>query len=368
MSTQDIWTGGTGNWNTPASWSTGADPSSGQDAFIGESITATVTTTANETVNSIGVAGNSSILEIANDSTFTATDGTVTLPGDTGTLFGGVGPSGNILVQAGSILVIGDIFDNEGAIDVGYPVNSTDGGNADLKISGQVTLTSSGFVDLGNTAAENPTLGFIQDAGSSDGLTNANNSIIGDGHIELTNFDNQSAGVVEVNGEAGVGFLQVYATGTWSNEGKMIVEPNVELDLGKDSTTTTLANSGNVTVNNAGDLAISGDLTLTGPSGVVTLAGQGAEITTSDGTPTTFVNENTINAEFPGRPDQRHCSDARKPRRGRDCAVRRRPHDQHWKQYCNRHRWRPVRGRTRRRACYRFPSGHRRNRRRFDFR
>ena len=35
MSTQDIWQGGTGDWNTPASWSTGSDPQSTQDAYIG---------------------------------------------------------------------------------------------------------------------------------------------------------------------------------------------------------------------------------------------------------------------------------------------------------------------------------------------
>ena len=243
-------------------------------------------------MNSIGV-NDGDTLAVTNNSTFTATDGTVTLGSDTGTVLSGVQPDGAINVQSGSTLVIGSTFVNEGNVRIALPKTFSSSGSATFQISGRVTLTGSGTVDLGTSLA-NETSGDIENLTSGNGLTNANNTITGNGLIALTNFDNQAGGTVEVSGAQG--FLDVYATGTWTNEGQMIAEPNDTLDLGANAVAATLTNTGSVVVDQSGDLAISGTFTLAG-SGSLNFAGESGKISTNGSTPATFINESTIDSE-----------------------------------------------------------------------
>jgi hypothetical protein len=145
---QDVFTASSGNWQTFADWDNGSMPITPEDAFIGVLTDSRATSNANVTVNSIGTNLYSS-LTIGNDSTFTATNGTVLNPADTTTWASG--NIGNVNVDGGSTLVIGNAFDNEGALTIG--VNSGSGGNGKLKINGSVKLNGSGTLNLGQYTA-----------------------------------------------------------------------------------------------------------------------------------------------------------------------------------------------------------------------
>jgi hypothetical protein len=151
---EDFWVGGSGNWWTVNStdWSagsTGAEyvPVTPQDAFIGFLNTATVTSSNNETVNSIG-SNVPSTLIIANDSTFTATNGTVLNPADIGTTVSGL--LGTLDVDQGSTFAFGNTFEDAGSLEVaGTLVAGGNSGNANILIDGKLTLTGGGTIVLG---------------------------------------------------------------------------------------------------------------------------------------------------------------------------------------------------------------------------
>jgi hypothetical protein len=148
---EDFWVAsGAGNWMTvnTTDWEAGSTgtpdyvPITPQDAFIGfMSNSAMVTSSSAETVNSIGANSNSTLI-IANNTTFTATNGTVLNPADIGTTMSGM--LGTLDVDTGSNLAIGApslysspptgpvAFDNAGTLIVG--VNSGSGGGTNLEI------------------------------------------------------------------------------------------------------------------------------------------------------------------------------------------------------------------------------------------
>ena len=140
---EDFWTGGSGSWTSDfvTPWSTGSAPIASQDAWINElnpNLTLSVVASkGNVTVNSIQITNHSS-LEIENDSTFAATNGTqlnsddggLTAPGNTGSIF----------VDDGSTLQAGGTFDNP----AGILLQSTgDATNFEVEADG-VTLTGGG--------------------------------------------------------------------------------------------------------------------------------------------------------------------------------------------------------------------------------
>jgi hypothetical protein len=282
---QDAWTvSGSGNWTTSADWSVGRGylPTYQQDAWIGLSgYAATVTSTATELVNSIGV-NSISTLVIDGDSTFTASDGTVLNPNNVFASFGN-GNQGTIDVGAGSALAIGNAFDNAGALDIGViTANSNANGTGALVLTGTVMLYGGGVVNLGQSNLLGQ--GSIQTSGG--GLVNVDNRIAGVGSIALSLLDNQSGGVIEASYSSGS--LLVNA-GTFANEGSLIADAHAELFLGLPGGANSLTNSGSITVN--GSLQILGAYSISG-AGSITMGSVGAKIT-SGGT-ATFNNSSTI--------------------------------------------------------------------------
>jgi hypothetical protein len=292
---QDVFTAGTADWQTFTAWSNGSMPITPEDAFIGVLSTSQATSNANVTVNSIGTNLYSSLI-IANDSTFTATNGTVLNPADTSTWASG--NIGTIEVEGGSNLVIGNAFDNSGSLTIG--VNNGVGGNANLKINGSVKLNGGGTLNLGQYSSHTFSTGTIENFGSSKGkLTNVNNTITGGGTIGLYSFDNQAKGTVEASQEEG-NWLQVYGTNAFTNEGTMVAETRSTLDLGQDGHTRSLTNKGSIKLDSEGDLAISGNFTVAG-SGAIDMNGAWADITSDASGAATFTNESTITASASGQ-------------------------------------------------------------------
>ncbi len=221
---QDVFTAASGDWETPTNWSAGSMPIEPQDVLIQGVSGATVTLDADVTVNSIATTSGS-ILEIGDSAptTLIATNGTVLNTEDSSSVASG--NLGEILVVTGSTLQIGNTFDNAGSLVVGY---KGAGGGGYLDLNGTVTLNGGGTVTLGE-ASSGFNFGDIQNAASSGGLINVDNTITGGGLISLTSFDNQASGKV-IASQSGTGayWLSISA-GTFTNEGAMTAE------LGRDA-------------------------------------------------------------------------------------------------------------------------------------
>ena len=96
--------------------------------------------------------------------------------------------------------------------------------------------------------------------------------------------------------------LQI-SSATFSNEGTMVAQSRAVLDLGTDGQSGSLTNTGGILVASDGDLAISGNYTISGSGGIIGLKGPGGADITSDGTAaSTFTNESNIDygGEFGG--------------------------------------------------------------------
>ena len=154
---------------------------------------------------------------------------------------------------------------NGGTVLVGQDFNGG-GGSSTLNVDGDVTLTASGTLELGQVSANPfapPSTGNIANSpNTTDTLVNQSNTILGAGSIALGTFDNRAGGTVEA-GQSGRGTLSVSA-GTLSNEGSMIATTGATLHLGQDNTSASLTNSGSITVNPNGTLQIAGDYTISG--------------------------------------------------------------------------------------------------------
>ncbi len=189
---QDV-DGTSGSWETPADWSAGSMPVEAQDAYI---TGAGVTLNSNVIVNSIGTSSGG-ILEIGDSSatSVVAVEGT-TLNSLT-TSYTGVGNNGDTLVYDGSSLQMGDIlavtYDNAGTLGVG---DKGAGGTGYLYIASTVDFDGGGTVVLG---AGSGYYGDIVAAPgtttSEDGIDNVNNTIEGNGYINLGSITN--SGVIE---------------------------------------------------------------------------------------------------------------------------------------------------------------------------
>jgi hypothetical protein len=281
---QDVFSG-SGTWETPTGWSTGSMPIEAQDAYIASGI---VSLDSNVIVNSIAT-GTGGLLNIGDSSatTLTAVDGTNLNTEDTSSTASG--NLGTIDVHTGSALQVGyfsETFDNAGTILLGKGAGGS--GAGDLNIAGTVDLSGGGTLTLGQTGTGGDILNAPGLSGS--GLVNVNNTISGNGVIDLGSFDNQADGTLEAQS-----YLQINA-GTFTNEGIVTDEANATLQLGANGATQSLDNTGTVAIDAGGDLAVSGAYTVSG-SGEIGLKGAGAAIT-SDGAPATFTNASTIDAFY----------------------------------------------------------------------
>ena len=220
---------------------------------------------------------------------------------------------------------LSDTFDNAGTLAIGKGAGGS--GAGDFDIANSISLNGGGTVQLGESGTAGDILDF-PGASSSDSLANVDNTIKtvsgSTGLISLDDsFDNQSSGTVE-----SASFLQIIAP-TLTNEGAMTAEAGATLDLSGSSTFTNsgtmIADASGGTLDLGGDgatetltnyrvdhyrrqrhpeLAISGNLTITGSGGIY-LKGAGAEIT-SDGSAATFTNASTIDALASGQIGDSH--------------------------------------------------------------
>jgi hypothetical protein len=173
------WHHGSGDFATAANWDPASVPGSSDDAKIDAAGTYTVTTSVNETVNSLSTVATAT-LAITAGSVFTANDGT-----------GSGVNAGTIAIDNGSEFDFDGTEDNTGKITVNASSTATS-----LFIGATAgTLTGGGKITLSDNGDN---LIFIADST----LTNANNTIAGAG--ELTGIDcylvNEAEGVIDASG------------------------------------------------------------------------------------------------------------------------------------------------------------------------
>jgi hypothetical protein len=186
-----------GNFNTNGDWNTPGTPGPTDDAILDSAGGAayTVTSSQNNTVNSIQTAANAT-LDIT-VGTFTATAGT------------GAGVNaGAIDVGNNTFFVVGGALNNSGSISL-----QSGGNDTRLRISSNTTLSGGGTIALssnGNNRIDATTTGLT--------LTNVNNTIEGGGELGYVSagsapmtFINQAAGVINAN-TATVLYLDFAAT------------------------------------------------------------------------------------------------------------------------------------------------------------
>ncbi len=217
-----------GSFTNPSDWSGGTAPGASDDAILDAvGSTFTVTSSTNETVNSIQTAGNA---------TLAITSGTFTAANATG--LGGNG--GTISVADGATFAVGGILNNAGAIEL-----LAQGNAAVLALaSGGVTLTGGGTLALNNYRTHNE----IVSVGSAPStLTNVDNTIWGNGTIGIGN----GVGVDLVN-EA-QGFI---GAGADSFQGLYVFSPTVSNTGTIESTDYGRITFENGTINNAGGILV----------------------------------------------------------------------------------------------------------------
>jgi hypothetical protein len=270
------------SWATPSNWSLGHAPTSSEDAFIGTTGTI-VGSGSNETVLSIGTGTNGDALDINSSSTFETTQGT--------------GPNGNfgtIVVEDGSTLQDDSgTFSNSGTLKL----NST-GSVTSFVIEGFVQLMGGGSVELAlNSGAQNYILGGKPTAT----LINDDNDISGTGAIGGLFFTNN--GIIETNNSLGAGDMHIWgnsAGGSFENDGSMFADDGGILELGVNSATVSMGNTGlieAVGATKATKIQIDGNVTINAVGGRILLAGPNANFDeiVSDGLPATLnLNGGTL--------------------------------------------------------------------------
>jgi hypothetical protein len=137
-STVVTWVGTTssglsGDWNVGSNWSSDAVPTSNSDAAISASGTYTVTSSADETINSLATA---------KGATLAITGGTFAITSGTGT----GANAGAITVADGATLQVGGTFQNTGALQLNSVFVPTK-----IILSSDVTLSGAGNVTLSDS-------------------------------------------------------------------------------------------------------------------------------------------------------------------------------------------------------------------------
>jgi fibronectin-binding autotransporter adhesin len=178
---QDTWlsTSG-GDFATAADWSTGTVPGASDNALFTKTGSYTVTSEANETVNSVQMV--QGVTLAINGGTFQMTAGS-----GTGT------DNGLISVNGGNTLVVGGTLAGTGTVSL-----NTNGYNADLVLDTATTTLSGGGKVVMSDAYQNR----IYAATAGGILNNVSDTISGSGQIGLgqTGLDNQSAGIIDATG------------------------------------------------------------------------------------------------------------------------------------------------------------------------
>ena len=166
MAGQLHWSGGSGNFNTAADWRPNFVPNSGDDVTIAAPGSYTVTATTDETVNTLAVAANATLVVSA---------GTFTLSTNGGVNWQAGSLAGSTIVRAGAVLAVtGGEVDNSGTVTIAGQVGA-----------GAFALSNEGTVNVDGTAAvtinlnyflENVAGGLIEATGAG-GLTIASGTV-----------------------------------------------------------------------------------------------------------------------------------------------------------------------------------------------
>jgi hypothetical protein len=178
-----------GSFTNASDWSGGKVPGASDDAIIDAVGSAfTVTSGADERVNSVQLASNATLSLTAG--TFSATGGT-----------GAGANAGVILIGAGATLVVADTVTNSGTIAL-YGGNA---GVAQIVLdTSMTTFAGGGEILLGG--ASGGTITSVGYRHGSFGLDNIDNTIVGSGQIgdKYTHLVNGQDGTIDANGSAGL--------------------------------------------------------------------------------------------------------------------------------------------------------------------
>ena len=262
--TTDNWTSnGVGNWTTGSDWSLGAPPTSAEDAFVGTGMGGLVGSSANVTVNSLGVSS-AYTLDINSGSVFTLTNGT-----------GSQEVIGSIaILDSATLQIQNNVFENAGTVELELTGDATN-----ITVVGTVSLTGGGSIEFqpGVSGSQNALFGIS----ASAELYNFDNDISGTGIIENVYFTNELSGLIETNNSLGTGFMQIWGTangGNFFNAGTVRADNGGVLQLGwKPGVASTINNDGLMEVlgtNTNTDLYIQGNVTIDqSSSGEIRLGG-----------------------------------------------------------------------------------------------
>jgi hypothetical protein len=257
-------------------WSPSGIPGSSDDAEINDS--AFVSSTADETVNSIGL-GTNNVLNIQNASAFTTNAGT--------------GPNANngLIVLAGlsSLEVAGGTFDNPGTIELtgssasnvakllfsGSPVTLSGGGTIEMSIGGGLRAN---FIGSYNSFAT-PVLTNQDNTISGDGTIGGGIDFTNDGTIETNNSTSSHGGTIDIGTVTNPPMAPI---GFFTNDGTVRADDGGTVIFGQDGIGESFTNDGSIDVGSTGDLTkleISGNVTIYGilAGGVINLGGSGAQ-------------------------------------------------------------------------------------------
>jgi VCBS repeat-containing protein len=188
-----------GSFQTGADWVGQTVPGPSDDAILDAagSTDYTVTSSANQTVNSIQTASTATLAISDSDFTATAGDG------------GGVN-AGAIDVDNNSNFTVGGAVDNTGSILLASVGNLTD-----LIIGANTTLTGGGAIVLTDNGANR-----LYGAAASDTLTNVDNIISGSGQLGIGQLTliNEASGIIAATGSTNVLTINLGAS-TLTNDG-----------------------------------------------------------------------------------------------------------------------------------------------------
>jgi hypothetical protein len=193
------WVAGSGGFNAPANWNPAVVPVATIDAIIDAPGTFTVTASTSETMNSLAMAANATLL--VSGGTFTVNNGS-----------GVGGLAGNISASAGAVLALSGSVDNRGTIAGAGQLGDGQFTNAGtVNANASVGLT----VDLGGRLGQN-LAGALIEATAAGGLRIVGGTIANAGTMLAAGGSRLSFGSGVVNENNGAGVL---LGGTWEASG-----------------------------------------------------------------------------------------------------------------------------------------------------
>ena len=248
-----------GDFATSTNWNPAVVPGPADEVILGAKRTYTVTSPANETIDSLTIADKHATLFITGASNFATTNGGVN--------------DGTIIADSGSRLTIGNIglptsFENSGTLEAKNTNNLPTGGS--LFVTGTITNTPQGVIEA-NGANTLVTLAEVTIVGGTLETRGAN-AVIDILPFYVTLDGTQAGNPVNIAGHVQVGSEDdLFLMGTINNTGVITVVGGV---------LPWIIIQGNVTLEGGGDI------TLTNPSGPLALAGAifGGVLTNVDNT------------------------------------------------------------------------------------